>query len=73
MWFGVVLSWRVVENICFPYCIEVLFVSHEGTDDLSEVADLDVDIPQRGVSIPSSRYHYCIWIHFGWEEFHIKS
>ena len=54
MWFCVVLSWFVVHNICFRYYIEGLFFSNEGTDALAEVSDLDVDITQEGVTIPSS-------------------
>ena len=45
MWFGVILSWRVVDNLFFWYCIKGLFDSHEGTDALAEVADLDACIP----------------------------
>ena len=65
MWFGVVLSWRVVYNIFFQYCIESLFVSHEGTESLAEVSDLDADILQEGVAIPLSHDNYCLWIQFG--------
>ena len=46
MWFDVVLSCRVVDNLCLRYFIECFFVGHEGTDALAEVADLDADIPQ---------------------------
>ena len=63
--FCVVLSWCVVDNICFRYFIEGLFVSHEGTDALAEVSDLDADIPQEGVTIPSSHDRDFLWIHFG--------
>ena len=65
MRFGVVLYCNVVENLCFQYCIELFFGIHEGTDALDEVSDLDADIPQEGVDIPSSHYHDFIWIHFG--------
>ena len=65
MWFGGVLSWRVVDNLCLRYCIEVLFVINEGNNELSEVAHLDVDIPQEGFDIPSSHDNYSLWIHFG--------
>ena len=64
MWFCVVLSWCVVENLCFWYFIECLFIWHQGTYYLADVGDLDVDIPQEGVYRPSSRYYYCLWIHF---------
>ena len=58
MWFGVILSWSVVENIWFWYFIEWLFVHHEGTDDLPEVAGLDTNIPQEGVASPLSHDNY---------------
>ena len=62
MWFGVVLYWHVIENICLPYCIELLFISHQGTDALDEVADMDADIPQEGVARPFSHDHDCLCI-----------
>ena len=64
MLFGVILSWRVVENLCFRYCIKLLFVSHEVIDSLAGVADLDSDIPQEDVAIPLSYNHNCLWLHF---------
>ena len=64
MWFCVALSWCVVENICFRYCIEYLFVIHDGTNALAEVADMDADITQEGVARPFSHDHDCLWIHF---------
>ena len=45
---------------------------HEVNDDLSEVIDLDADIPQEGASFPSSHDHDCFWVHFGQIEFHGK-
>ena len=65
MWFGVVFSWHVVDNICFCYCIEFLVISHEVTYTFAEAADLDVVIPQEGVTRLFSHYHDCLWIHFG--------
>ena len=64
MWFCVALSWYVLYNICFHYCIECLFF-FEGTDTLAEVADMDSDIPQEGVASPSLHDHDFLWIHFG--------
>ena len=72
MWFGVILYWHVEENLCFWFCIERLVVSHEETDSFAEVADLDGDIPQEGVAISSSYDNYCLWINFGWKDFHGK-
>ena len=72
MWFCVILYWCVVANICFQYCIECLFVCHEGTDTLAEIAEMDADIPQEGVAIPSSHDHDYLWIHFDQKEFHGK-
>ena len=60
MWFSVVLYWRVVDNIYLWYCIECLFVSHEGTDTLDEVTEMDADITQEGISIPSSYDNDCL-------------
>ena len=63
---------RVVDNLCFCYYIEYLVVIHEGTDAFDEVDNLDVDIPQKGVAIPSFHDHYSIWIQFGHKEFYGK-
>ena len=63
--FYFVLSWCVGDNLFFWYCIECLFVCHDGTDALAEVAHLDEDIPQEGVASLSSHDHDCLWIHFG--------
>ena len=70
MWFYIVFSWYVVNNICFWYCIQLLFVFNEGTDALDEVSDLDADIPQEGVARPSSHDHYSLWIQFVKKDFH---
>ena len=42
----------VVENFYLWYCVEIVIGCHEGTDALSEVTDLDVDIPQEGAACP---------------------
>ena len=64
MWFGVVLYWHVVDNIYLWYCIELLFISHQGTDALAEVADMVVDIIQEGFARTFSHDHdfLCICI-----------
>ena len=64
MCFCVVFSWCVGDNIFFRYFIECLFVCHEGTDALAEIADLNLDIPQEGVTCPSSHDHDFLWIQF---------
>ena len=46
------MSWCVVDNICFRYCIEILLVCHEGNNAITEVADLDADIPHEGAACP---------------------
>ena len=56
---------RVVDNLCFQYCTECLFVSHEVTDALADSADLELDIQQEGAARPLSHYHDCLWVHFG--------
>ena len=38
----------VVDDFYFWYCVEGVIVFYEGTNDLAEVADLDVDILQEG-------------------------
>ena len=40
----------MLDNLCFWYCIEIFLVHHEGNDELDEVTDLDVDIPQEGAA-----------------------
>ena len=68
VWCCLVLSWHVVKNLCFRYCIECLVVSDEGNNALAEVADLDVNIPQEGISRPLFHHHDCLWIHSGYKE-----
>ena len=43
---------------------------HEGTDALSEVTDLDADIPQEGADCPLSHDYDFLRVHFGQIDFH---
>ena len=72
LWVCVVVSWCMVDNLYFQYCVEIVIVFHEGTDDLGEVPDLDANIPQEGAAFPSSHDHDCFRVHFGHIEFHSK-
>ena len=72
MWLCVVLFLCVVDNLCFWYCIELLFVFHEVTDALAKVADLNAGIPQEGFAYTLSNDHDCLWIHFRERDFHGK-
>ena len=65
LWVCVVVSWWVVGNLCFWYCVESVIICHEGTDDFVEVTDLVADINQKGAACPSSHDHDCFWVHFG--------
>ena len=60
----------MVENFNLWYCVEGVRISHEGPDALSEVTDLDSDIPLEGAACPSSHDHDCFRVHFGHIEFH---
>ena len=42
------MSWCVVDNLFFWYCLESVVFCHEGTDALAEFTELDEDIPQEG-------------------------
>ena len=66
------MSWCVVDNLYFWYCVESVVGCHEGTDALSEVTDLDADITQEGTACPSSHNHDFFWLHFGQIELHGK-
>ena len=72
LWFCVVVSWCVVENLYFWYCVEILFVFHEDTGALAEFTDLDADIPKEGADLPSFHDHDCFLIQFGRIYFHGK-
>ena len=72
MWVCVVVSWCVVDHLYFWYCVEIVIVCHEGSDALSEVTDLDADIPQEGDVCPLSHDNDCFQVHFGQIEFHGK-
>ena len=60
----------VLDNFYFWYCLEGVIISHEGTDALAEVTDLDADIPQEGAAFPTSHDHDCFWVYFIQIEFH---
>ena len=45
---------------------------HVGTDALSEVTNMDADIPQEGSACPSSHDHDCFRVHFCQIVFHGK-
>ena len=62
----------MVENFCLWCCVESLLVCNEVTDDLTDITDMDADIPQEGAAHPSSHDHDFFWIHFGQIEFHGK-
>ena len=66
------MSWCVVENLYFWYCVENVIVCHEGTDALAEVTDLNADILQEGAACSSSHDHDCFWVNFGQIELHDK-
>ena len=60
----------MVHDFYFWYFIEGVVVCSEGIDALSEVTDLDEDIPQEGAACPSSHDHDFFQVHFGQIEFH---
>ena len=64
MWFSIILSWHGVDNLCFWYCIECVFIRYEGNDALAEVSALDADVPQGGIAIPLFHDNDCLWIQF---------
>ena len=66
------MSWCVLDNFYFWYCVENVIVFHEGTDALAEVTDLDEDIPQGGAACPLSHNHDYLRVYFGQIEFHGK-
>ena len=72
LWVCVVVSWCVVDNLYFWYCVESVIVCHEGNDSLAEVIDLDADILQEGAAFPLSHDDDCFRVHFVQIEFHGK-
>ena len=51
------MSWCVLDNLCFCYCVESLIDFNKGTDSLAEVTDLNADIPQEGAAHHLSHHH----------------
>ena len=72
LWVCAVVSWCVVDNLYFWYCLEFVIVCREVTDALDEVTELDADIPQEGSACPSSHDNDCLQVHFVQIEFHGK-
>ena len=54
----------VVDDFYFWYSVEGVVISHEVTDSLAEVTDLDAYIPQEVTDCPTSDDHDCFWVHF---------
>ena len=70
LWVCVGFSRCMVDKFCFCYCVEGVVICHEGTDALSEVTDLDADIPQESAACPTYHDRDCFWVHFSQVEFH---
>ena len=66
------MSWCVVDNFYSWYCVEILLVFNEGTDVLTEITDLDADIPQEGTDCLLYHDHDFLWIQFVQIEFRDK-
>ena len=72
LWFYAVLSWCVLDNLYFWYCVEIVIVCHGVTDALAEGTDLDLDITQEGAAYRSSHDHDCFRLHLVQIDFHGK-
>ena len=51
------LTWSVVYELCFGYCVEGAGVHHEVSDAFTKVNDLNPDVPEEGISGPLPNYH----------------
>ena len=54
----------MVDDLYFWYFVEGVVIFHEGTDALSEVTDLEADIPQESAACPTSHDHDCFRVNF---------
>ena len=56
------LTWSVVYDLYFGYFVEESDGHHEVADSFTEVADLNPDVPEEGISVPSPNDHHCFWV-----------
>ena len=59
------LTQSVVYDFCFWYCVEGLGGYHEVNDAFDEVANLNPDVPEEGISGPPPNDHDRFWVYFG--------
>ena len=56
------LTWSVVYDFYFGYFVEESDGHHEVADSLTEVAGLNLDVPEEGISGPLPNDNDCFWV-----------
>ena len=46
------LTWIVIYNLCFRYCVEVSGGHNEFDDAFTKVSDLNLDVSEEGIAGP---------------------
>ena len=62
---GLVSKYMVVDNLCFGNIVEVFLNGYDVTDAFSEVADMNLNLPEEIISQPSPKDHDCFWVYSG--------
>ena len=51
------LTWSVIYDFCFRYCVESSGGHHVVADAFTKVSDLNPDLLEEGIAGPSPKYH----------------
>ena len=57
------LTWSVIYDFCFGYCVEGSGGNHEVADEFTKVAYLNPDVPEEGIDGPSPNDHDCFRVY----------
>ena len=66
------LTCSVIYDFCLGYFVEGSGINHEVADAFAKVAYLNPDVPEEGISGPSTHDHDCFWVYSCEEEFQVK-
>ena len=58
------LTWSVVSDFCFRYCLEGSGGHHEFSDAFTKAADLNLDVLDESIAGPSPNDHGFLWVYY---------
>ena len=67
------LTWSVINDFCFRYCVEFSGGNHDISDAFTKVYYLNLDGPEEGVARPFHNYCDCFQVYSCEGEFHGKT